>query len=112
MCSSDLHRVCYSTSRAAVVPAAQSLLFTDLANMDIYAQGIYVLTDAKFQPLTKISHERGREGILLQTQPFLYFPAGIIRGALASMGIKAQVQAECQELPGATFQIRTVGAKP
>jgi hypothetical protein len=75
-------------------------------------QGIYVLTDARFHPLTKISHERGREGILQQTQPFLYFPAGIIRGALASMGIKAQVQAECRELPGATFQIRTVRAKP
>jgi hypothetical protein len=82
------------------------------ATNETIIKGIYVLTDAKFHPLAKISHERGREGILQQTQPFLYFPAGIIRGALASMGIKAQVQAECMELPGVTFQIRTVGAKP
>lgn len=43
---------------------------------------------------------------------FLYFPAGLIRGALFAMGIKATVQAETTELPGATFQIRTVGSKP
>lgn len=39
---------------------------------------------------------------------FLYFPCGIIRGALASMGINATVQAESTELPGATFQIKSI----
>ena len=29
-----------------------------------------------------------------------------------AMGINATVQAESSELPGATFQIKTVGAKP
>ncbi|KAF2273786.1 transport protein particle component [Westerdykella ornata] len=48
---------------------------------------------------------------LAQVQPFLYFPAGLIRGCLASLGIQASVTAECTGLPGATFQIRTVGAK-
>ncbi|KAI9785014.1 MAG: Trafficking protein particle complex subunit 33 [Geoglossum umbratile] len=42
---------------------------------------------------------------------FLWFPCGIIRGALASMGINATVQADTSELPGATFQIKTVAAK-
>ncbi|KAI9859368.1 MAG: Trafficking protein particle complex subunit 33 [Trichoglossum hirsutum] len=42
---------------------------------------------------------------------FLWFPCGIIRGALASMGINATVQADTSELPGATFQIKTVAVK-
>jgi hypothetical protein len=41
----------------------------------------------------------------------LFFPAGIIRGALASLGIEATVQAETTELPQATFQIKTVQSK-
>ena len=46
-----------------------------------------------------------------RVQPFLYFPAGLIRGCLAALGIQASVTAESVALPGATFQIRTVGAK-
>jgi hypothetical protein len=49
--------------------------------------------------------------MMAQAQPFLYFPAGLIRGALASMGVVATVQAESIELPGATFQIRTMGVR-
>ncbi|KAF2262100.1 transport protein particle component [Lojkania enalia] len=49
---------------------------------------------------------------LARAQPFLYFPAGVIRGSLAALGIQATVQAETSGLPSATFQIRTVGAKP
>jgi hypothetical protein len=41
----------------------------------------------------------------------LFFPAGIIRGALASLGIEATVQAETTELPQATFQIKTIQSK-
>jgi len=48
---------------------------------------------------------------IARVQPFLYFPAGVIRGCLESLGIKASVTAECAALPAATFQIRTVGAK-
>jgi trafficking protein particle complex subunit 6 len=45
----------------------------------------------------------------VKAQPFLYFPCGIIPGALASMGINASVQAETSELPGATFQVKSLG---
>jgi hypothetical protein len=41
----------------------------------------------------------------------LFFPAGIIRGALAGLGIEATVQAETAELPQATFQIKTLQSK-
>ena len=48
---------------------------------------------------------------LTETQ-FLWFPSGIIRGALAGMGITANVQGETSGLPGATFQIKTAGSRP
>lgn len=81
-------------------------------NLKTNHRGIYVLTDNTFKPLSRMSLEKGQENTLSRAQPFLFFPAGIIRGALASMGINATVQAETSALPGATFQIRTVGAKP
>lgn len=48
---------------------------------------------------------------IIRAQPHLYFPCGIIRGVLSSLGIKATVQAETTELPTATFQIKTLQAK-
>lgn len=39
---------------------------------------------------------------------FLLVPCGIIRGALAAMGINATVQADANELPAAVFQIKTL----
>jgi len=81
-------------------------------NLKTNHRGIYVLTDNTFKPLQRMSFERGREGMLAQAQPFLFFPSGLLRGALSSLGIEAQVQAESAELPSATFQIRTAGAKP
>jgi hypothetical protein len=42
---------------------------------------------------------------------FLWFPCGIVRGALAALGITATVHAETSELPSAVFQIKTVPAK-
>ena len=50
--------------------------------------------------------------LILPHRQFLWFPCGVIRGALASMGINATVQAETSELPGATFQIKAIVAKP
>jgi hypothetical protein len=47
----------------------------------------------------------------LHAQPFLWFPCGVIRGALASMSINATVQAEVLELPSATFHIKTIPPK-
>lgn len=40
---------------------------------------------------------------------FLWFPCGVIRGALANMGVNASVQAETTELPSAVFKIETIG---
>ena len=100
-----------------------------------------MLTDNTFKPLTRMSFDTkkyspeqqakideltkrmleeegfgdaalGREANSIgRVQPFLYFPAGVVRGCLEGLGISASVQAECGALPSATFQIRTAGAK-
>ncbi|KAI8966868.1 transport protein particle component [Daldinia sp. FL1419] len=79
-------------------------------NLKTNHRGVYVLTDNAFRPLSRMSADAGGHAVV-RAQPFLWFPCGIIRGALAAMGIAATVQAETNELPGAAFQIKTVPAK-
>ncbi|KAH7122526.1 trafficking protein particle complex subunit 6B [Dendryphion nanum] len=101
----------------------QLLFRKQIDNLKTNHRGIYVLTDNSFKPLGRMSFDTKKystntDGVvndangLAKAQPFLYFPAGIIRGCLASLGIVATVTVESASLPGATFQIRTVGAKP
>ncbi|KEQ70316.1 transport protein particle component [Aureobasidium namibiae CBS 147.97] len=86
-------------------------------NLKTNHRGTFVLTDNKFMALGRMSVDRGRgprgtEEALGAAQPFLYFPCGIIRGALSAFGLNVTVHAETSELPQAIFQIRTVGSKP
>ncbi len=62
------------------------------------------------QPVTSPPHFLSPRPCPLTTGQFLWFPCGIVRGALAALGITATVQAETSELPGAVFQIKTVTA--
>ncbi|KAK4034085.1 trafficking protein particle complex subunit 6B [Parachaetomium inaequale] len=79
-------------------------------NLKTNHRGVYVLTDNAFRPFSRMSAEVGSQAVQ-RAQPFLWFPCGIVRGALAALGITATVQAESTELPGAVFQIKTVSAK-
>jgi hypothetical protein len=79
-------------------------------NLKTNHRGVYVLTDNSFRPFSRMSTEAGGQAVV-RAQPFLYFPCGIIRGALASMGIDASVVGETSELPGATFQVKSLAAK-
>ncbi|EXJ62720.1 hypothetical protein A1O7_03158 [Cladophialophora yegresii CBS 114405] len=76
-------------------------------NLKTNHRGVFVLTDAKFRPLMRMAMVTSAEAVQ-RAQPHLFFPCGIIRGVLASLGIKATVQAETSELPGAVFQIKTI----
>ncbi|KIX98026.1 uncharacterized protein Z520_06105 [Fonsecaea multimorphosa CBS 102226] len=76
-------------------------------NLKTNHRGVFVLTDNKFRPLTRMSMANHAEA-LQRARPYLFFPCGVIRGVLSSLGIKATVQAETIELPGAVFQITTV----
>lgn len=84
---------------------------TNIISANNSLQGVYVLTDNAFRPFSRMSTETGSQAVV-RAQPFLWFPCGIIRGALAALGISATVQAEVNELPAAIFQIKTVVAKP
>ncbi|RYP07266.1 hypothetical protein DL765_009218 [Monosporascus sp. GIB2] len=75
-------------------------------NLKTNHRGVYVLTDNTFRPLSRMSADTGGQAVV-RAQPFLWFPCGILRGALAAMGISATVQGETNELPGAVFQIKT-----
>ncbi|TQS37403.1 hypothetical protein Golomagni_02122 [Golovinomyces magnicellulatus] len=78
-----------------------------LDNLKTNHRGVYVLTDNSFRPFVRMSAEAGGQAVI-RAQPFLWFPCGIIRGALANMGIEATVQAETNELPAAIFQIKSI----
>lgn len=79
-------------------------------NLKTNHRGVYVLTDNAFRPFSRMSTEAGG-GAVQRAEPFLWFPCGVVRGALAAMGVNATVQAETNELPGAVFQIKTVPTK-
>ncbi|KAI1858088.1 uncharacterized protein JN550_012844 [Neoarthrinium moseri] len=79
-------------------------------NLKTNHRGVYVLTDNLFRPLSRMSTDAGGQAVV-RAQPFLWFPCGIVKGALAALGINATVQAESSELPGAVFQIKTIPAK-
>ncbi|MCJ1395255.1 Trafficking protein particle complex subunit 33 [Xylographa bjoerkii] len=89
-----------------------TLLFRkQIDNLKTNHRGVYVLTDNSFKPFSRMSMQSSSEAVA-RAQSFLWFPCGVLRGALASMSINAIVQAETSELPGATFQIKTIATKP
>ncbi|KAL5604691.1 hypothetical protein BROUX41_001958 [Berkeleyomyces rouxiae] len=79
-------------------------------NLKTNHRGVYVLTDNTFRPLSRMSAEAGGQAVV-RAQPFLWFPCGIVRGALSAMGIDATVSADTSELPTAIFQVKTLTAK-
>ncbi|CEI66412.1 hypothetical protein FVEN_g8395 [Fusarium venenatum] len=83
----------------------------NIDNLKTNHRGVYVLTDNVFRPFSRMSTEAGGQAIV-RAQPFLWFPCGVVRGALAALGINTSVQAEINELPGAVFQIKTIPNKP
>ncbi|KAK6362017.1 Trafficking protein particle complex subunit 33 [Orbilia blumenaviensis] len=80
-------------------------------NLKTNHRGVYVLSDAYFRPLLRMSASSGVP-TASKAAPFLQFPCGIIRGALSAMGVNAQVSAENPGLANAVFQITTVNKTP
>ncbi|KAL4877644.1 transport protein particle component-domain-containing protein [Aspergillus karnatakaensis] len=76
-------------------------------NLKTNHRGVYVLTDNSFRPFARMSTSVRGEAVSM-AQAYLWFPCGVIRGALSNLGIDTTVQAETTELPGATFQIKTI----
>lgn len=72
-------------------------------NLRTNHQGVYVLQDNRFRFLTQISN--GKQ--FMDAAPkYLAMGCGIIRGALANIGINSVVTAEVSAMPACKFQIQ------
>ncbi|ODV92756.1 hypothetical protein CANCADRAFT_92612 [Tortispora caseinolytica NRRL Y-17796] len=76
-------------------------------NLKTNHRGVYVLTDTQFRLFQRMSRPTPSETIAMAT-PYLEFPAGIIRGILEALGVKASVKAETPGFPTVVFHITTM----
>ncbi|KAJ4763192.1 Trafficking protein particle complex subunit 6B [Rhynchospora pubera] len=85
-------------------------------NLKTNHRGTFVLQDNHFRWLTRISLDPAAvanndatsesESGANMTSMLLYFPCGIIRGALNNLGISCAVSADMSNLPACSFVIR------
>nr|XP_043628801.1 trafficking protein particle complex subunit 6b-like isoform X2 [Erigeron canadensis] len=83
-------------------------------NLKTNHRGTFVLQDDKFAWLSRISGVPSAEASAQEsvnkaaeaTGMHLYFPCGIIRGALSNLGIPCAVSADISNLPACSFVIR------
>ena len=90
-----------------------TLFRKQIDNLKTNHRGVFVLTDNTFYPLRRCALEAGKlEETSIKAQPFLYFPAGVLRGALSALGMDASVSGEIAAggVPGVVFQVRVRGA--
>ncbi|CAK9207831.1 unnamed protein product [Sphagnum troendelagicum] len=90
-------------------------------NLKTNHRGVFVLQDNKFRWLTRISVDSAPPGEAAQMDvnaaanasrasqaagQYLYFPCGLIRGALTNLGVACAVSAEVSTLPACSFVVR------
>lgn len=79
-------------------------------NLRTNHRGVYVLQDNVFKPLLRLSVPAGantQQDLANITRMQLAMPSGIIRGALARLGVSSTVVAETSQIPQCTFHIKT-----
>jgi hypothetical protein len=67
-------------------------------------RGVFVLSDLRFKWLERVSSDDidSKQA----AEKLLHFPCGMLRGALANLGLFAMVSADFNTLPACTFNIR------
>ncbi|OAY69721.1 trafficking protein particle complex subunit 6B [Ananas comosus] len=84
-------------------------------NLKTNHRGTFVLQDNRFRWLTRISIDPSTESTdestpdnnaAQATNMHLYFPCGIIRGALTNLGIPCAVSPDISNLPACSFVVR------
>uniref|UniRef100_A0A6A7FN68 Trafficking protein particle complex subunit 6B-like n=2 Tax=Hirondellea gigas TaxID=1518452 RepID=A0A6A7FN68_9CRUS len=75
----------------------------EVDNLRTNHQGFYVLHDNCFRFFAAMS--RGKQ-YLQQAPKYLSFPCGVVRGALANLGVQCVVTAEVTGLPACKFQVQ------
>ncbi|KAJ3073018.1 Trafficking protein particle complex subunit 33 [Podochytrium sp. JEL0797] len=74
-------------------------------NLKTNHRGVYVLTDNNFRWFSRMAANTATETSQLAL-PHAAFPCGLIRGALANLGVSSTVIAEVSNIPQCTFQIK------
>ncbi|KAG0186878.1 Trafficking protein particle complex subunit 6B [Apophysomyces sp. BC1034] len=77
-------------------------------NLKTNHRGVYVLQDNNFRWFIRMSTDVGGADSAKKATPYIWFPCGIIRGALANLGVHSVVIAETSNLPQCTFQVKIV----
>ncbi|GAQ89824.1 transport protein particle (TRAPP) component [Klebsormidium nitens] len=87
-------------------------------NLKTNHRGTFVLQDTRFRWLTRLSSDVPPPGTPVspsdtpaarasaEAGAYLYFPCGLIRGALTNLGIPCTVSAEVNQLPACSFTIK------
>ncbi|KAM3588777.1 hypothetical protein VKS41_001215 [Umbelopsis sp. WA50703] len=75
-------------------------------NLKTNHRGVYVLQDNNFRWFMRMATDIGGADSSSKATPYLWFPCGVIRGALANLGVSSAVVAETSNLPQCTFQIK------
>jgi len=74
-------------------------------NLRTNHRGIYVLHDNRFRWLAKLSAGNNAQAKEAAAK-YLIFPCGLMRGALANLGLVCEVSAEVTTLPGCNFTVK------
>jgi len=75
-------------------------------NLRTNHRGVYVLQDNLFKPLSRISSYNGSADALKQAKLYLAMPGGLLRGALARLGLQGTVSSDTTSLPQCSFQVK------
>lgn len=75
-------------------------------NLKTNHRGVYVLRDNNFRWFSRLSSDRGLTETAIEGALYPAFPCGLIRGALANLGVSSMVAADITQLPQCTFQIK------
>ena len=79
------------------------MLFSkQIDNLRTNRQGVYILNDNGFKLLSKIAGNRQH---VVEGLKYVAFPCGLLRGALAGLGVASFVTADVTEMPSAKFQV-------
>ncbi|KND04123.1 uncharacterized protein SPPG_01561 [Spizellomyces punctatus DAOM BR117] len=87
-----------------------ALFKKQIDNLKTNHRGVYVLTDNNFRWFLRMSSDGSSAEISRQAFAYLAFPCGLIRGALANLGVASVVIAEVSTIPQCTFQIKIAKA--
>jgi len=72
-------------------------------NLRTNHKGVYVLHDAKFRWLSRVSSGGNTKENAMK---YLSFPCGLLKGAMINLGVSCEVSAEITSLPGCNFTLK------